>query len=111
MSALKILTPIGPTVRILDSNPLLAAWRDIFERTERIPIKLRVPYEYRVNDRTTVEAYLLDVTRLTPIEHSRLVSYYWHRFDISPDEARQIIADQGVPLRADGVVLEIQADG
>ena len=109
MAAMKfIVNPTGPTVRILDTNPMLPAWRGIFERTEHIPIKQRIPYAYRVDDRTSVEAYLLDVTRLTTIEYSRLLSYIWHRFTIMPDEARQIIEEEGVPLRADGVELEIE---
>lgn len=61
---------------------------------------------FQVKDNLTVEAYLLDLRRLTPAEYSRLVTYYWKRFDVRPDEARTIITTIGVPLRADGVVLE-----
>jgi hypothetical protein len=107
MAAMKfIINPTGPTVALKPGHSLKSIYEAIFGRTDRIPVKLDAPYQFWVDETRAVEAYLLDLSRVTAAEYSRLISYYWHRFSISPEEARQIIASYGVPLRADGVELE-----
>lgn len=93
----------GTTATIKDESRK-REWIDILG-TDTIPIKSPIPTWASLPDRDDALIYELDLTTLTSEQRGRLVNHIARKFDFSPEEVENRLADEGVPILADDVVV------
>jgi len=95
------------TATIHETSPRASDWMHVFGRLNDIP--LRGPFAIKVNvpGRSSVSAYLLDVSLLTAEERLRLVNHIANRFNLPPAEVDRDLDAQGVPVLAEDVLVSV----
>jgi hypothetical protein len=93
------------TVTLSKESPRYADWIQVFgcntvQVKGALPMRLKICGEAR-------EAFLLDLSAITPEQLSRLVAHISEKFGIPRDEVEASIATQGVPILTEDTTWSI----
>lgn len=91
----------GITISIKPGTPSAAVFSQVFGRLDRIPVVYAQPHEVvNVDTAETTHVYSLNLSRLQPIELTRLVGHIAVRRNIMPERLRPVLLQQGVLIAA-----------
>lgn len=98
---------IQPFIRVSVTNPpeRVRQFVEVFG-TNTVPVKGIIPVSANLPDfETPVPVYLLDLDKITPEQRARLVDQMVERFKEHPDEIREALNTEGMPIIAEGTTL------
>jgi hypothetical protein len=87
--------------RLVSNSPRYSKWRYILE-SDDVPLKAPGSFQAALNGIPT-ECYALDLEKLTPEQHSRLVEWISKQFSVPVEEVRESLPTEGFPIRAEDV--------
>lgn len=97
------------TTATIHDEERLELWGEVFPGGV-VPICSIIPQKVRVPERGVQDAFMLDLTALTPVQLDGVIGVIAKRFGIPLDEVRGEI-HLGVPILADGVSVVISDPG
>lgn len=78
-------------------------WKRVFPPDGKVPISPPLPYRGNLSGQDSL-FYLVDLDRVTPLQRETLIQEMSTRFNLLPDDVVRDIDEQGVPVKADGVI-------
>ena len=84
-------------------SPRYSKWRHILGNDD-VPLKGPFSGVALLNGNRT-EVYQLDLDRLLPEQHERLLNWISSQFSVSVDEVRRDLPNEGFPIRAEDVLV------
>jgi len=94
------------TATLIETSPRAAGWQRIFGRLNNVPLTSSRLHLVRHQTEGLMYVYELDISALTPEERERLIDLLAEEFNLPRSEVASDVDEQGVPIRAEDVLLD-----